>query len=99
MMLKVFPLVHFWNVLLLKEQMTTSVRKTFETLVWSAQNRSIPSKICPENIYEIGQIPVKSADFSVNLALRIPQNLTFFSLTYQKLFVDIVIIPVCHILS
>ena len=45
------------------------------------------------------KIPVKSADFSVNLALRIPQNLTFFSLTYQKPFVDIVIIPVWHILS
>ena len=27
MMLKVLPLVHFWSVLLLKEQMTTSVRK------------------------------------------------------------------------
>ena len=28
MMLKALPLVHFWSVLLLKEQMMTSVRKT-----------------------------------------------------------------------
>ena len=33
MMLKALPLVHFWSVLLLKEQMMTSVRKTFKTLV------------------------------------------------------------------
>ena len=39
MMLKALPLVHFWSVLLLKEQMMTSVRKTLKTLVWSAQNR------------------------------------------------------------
>ena len=36
MMLKALPLVHFWSVLLLKEQMMTSVRKTLKTLVWSA---------------------------------------------------------------
>ena len=35
MMLKALPLVHFWSVLLLKEQMMTSVRKTLKTLVWS----------------------------------------------------------------
>jgi len=33
MMLKDWPLVHFWSVLLLKEQMMTSVRKTLKTLV------------------------------------------------------------------
>ena len=48
MMLKALPLVHFWRVLLLKEQIMTSVRKTLKTLVWSAQNRSISSKICPK---------------------------------------------------
>ena len=37
-LLKALPLVHFWSVLLLKEQMMTSVRKTLKTLVWSAQN-------------------------------------------------------------
>ena len=46
MMLKALPLVHFWSELLLKEQMMTSVTKMLKTLVWSAQNRSIPSKIC-----------------------------------------------------
>ena len=33
MMLKALPLVHFWSVFLLKEQMMTSVRKTLKTLV------------------------------------------------------------------
>ena len=33
MMLKALPLVHFWSVLLLKEQMMTSVRKMLKTLV------------------------------------------------------------------
>ena len=33
MMLKALPLVHFWSVLLLKEQMMTSVTNTLITLV------------------------------------------------------------------
>ena len=33
MMLKALPLVHFWSILLLKEQMMTSVRKTLKLLV------------------------------------------------------------------
>ena len=97
MMLKALPLVHFWSVLLLKEQMMTSVRKTLKTLVWSAQNRLIPSEICPENSHKIcrfftdcflakfaPKIPAKSADFRTILSLKIPRNLTFFSATYQK---------------
>ena len=32
-MLKALPLVHFWSILLLKEQMMTSVRKTLKRLV------------------------------------------------------------------
>ena len=44
MMLKALPLVHFWSVLLLKEQMMTSVRKTLKMLVWSAQSWSISSE-------------------------------------------------------
>ena len=92
MTLKALPLVHFCSVLLLKEQMMTSVRKTLKILVWSAQNRSISSEICPENNPKIHhcftdcfpakfapKIPAKSADFSVILSLKIPQNLTFFS--------------------
>ena len=87
MMLKALPLVHFWSVLLLKEQTMTSVRKTLKTLVWSAQNRLISSEICLENNHKIGrflpivcpenshEITAKSADFSANLSLKIPQNL------------------------
>ena len=45
MMLKALPLVRFSSVLLLKEQMVTSVRNTLKTLVWSAQNRSISDNI------------------------------------------------------
>ena len=54
MMLKALPLVHFWSVLLLKEQMMTSVRKTLKTLVWSAQNRSISNKVFLENNHKVG---------------------------------------------
>ena len=49
MMLKALPLVQFWSVLLLKEQMMASAGKTLKTLVWWAQNRSISNKICLEN--------------------------------------------------
>ena len=99
-MLKALPLVHFWSVLLWKEQMMTSVRKTLKMPVWWAQNRSISSEICPENNHKIGrflpiaflwslpensrEIPAKSADFFANLSLKIPGNLTFSSTTYQK---------------
>ena len=51
---KGLPLVQFWSVLLLKEQMMTSVRKTLKTLVWSAQNRSISNGVFPENNHKIG---------------------------------------------
>ena len=54
MMLKALPLVHFWSVLLLKEQMMTSVRKTLKMLVWSVQNCLIPSEIYLENNPKIG---------------------------------------------
>ena len=39
------------------------------------------SKVYTENFHEN---PTKSANFSMNLSLKIPQNLTFFSATYQK---------------
>ena len=87
MMLKALPLFHF----MLKEQMMTSVRKTLKTLVWSAQNRSISSEICPANNHKIyclfthcfpakfaPKIPAKLANFSAILSLKIQQNLTFF---------------------
>ena len=98
-MLKALPLVHFWSILLLKEQMMTSVRKTFKTLVWSAQNRLISSEICLENNHKMGRfLPIafwwslprklprnsrKIGRFSANLSLKIPRNLTFSSATYQ----------------
>ena len=63
MMLKALPLVHFWSVLLLKEQMMTSVRKMLKRLVWSAQNRSISSEICLENNHKIGRfLPIAFYD-------------------------------------
>ena len=74
--------------------------KTLKMLVWSAQNRSISSEICPENNHKTRffftiafqqslprkflQTPAKSVYFSLNLSLKIPQNLTFFSATSQK---------------
>ena len=72
MMLKALPLVHFWSVLLLKEQMMTSVRKTLKTLVWSVQNRSISSEICPENNHKIGRFLPTACRRS--LPLKFPQN-------------------------
>ena len=72
MMLKALPLVHFWSVLLLKEQMMTSVRKTLKTLVWSAQSRLIPSEICLENNHKIGRfLPIA---FWWSLPRKPPRN-------------------------
>ena len=68
MMLKALPLVHFWSVLLLKEQMMTSVRKTLKTLVWSAQNRSISNEIFPENNHKIGLF------WPIDFRLSLPQS-------------------------
>ena len=72
MMLKALPLVHFLSVLLLKEQMITSVRKTLKTLVWSAQNRSISSEICLESNHKIALFLVIS--FCQNLPWNFPRN-------------------------
>ena len=38
-------------------------------------------EVCPKNSHKI---PMKSANFSANLSLKIPRNLTFFFITYQK---------------
>ena len=76
MMLKALPLVQFWSVLLLKEQMMTSVRKTLKTLVWSAQNRSISSEICLENNHKIGRfLPIA---FRWSLPRKLPRNRSIF---------------------
>ena len=100
MMLKALPLVHFWSILLLKEQMMTSVRKTSKTLVRSVQNQSISSEICPKNNHKIGRfLPIA---FLQSLPRKFPQNsreinwffcefvpknpakFDFFFMTYQK---------------
>ena len=72
MMLKALPLVHFWSVLLLKEQMMTSVRKTLKRLVWSAQNRLISSEICLESNYKIGRFLLIA--FQWSLPRKLPRN-------------------------
>ena len=72
MMLKALPLVHFWSILLLKVQMMTSVRKTSKTLVWSAQNWSISSEICPKNNHKMGWF--LSIAFLRSLPRKFPRN-------------------------
>ena len=81
MMLKALPLVHFWSVLSLKEQMMTSLRKMLKTLVSSVQTalkittksavflRLLFGEVCLENSHNIA---VKSANFSLNLSLKFP---------------------------
>ena len=80
MMLKALPLVHFWSVLLLKEQMMTSVRKTLKTLVWSAQNRSISCEICPENNHKIRRFFTDcfQAKFALKISMKFPWNQPIF---------------------
>ena len=76
MMLKALPLVQFWSVLLLKEQMMTSVRKTLKTLVWSAQNRSISNEVFLENNHKIGVFwPI---DFRLSLPRKFLRNRSIF---------------------
>ena len=70
-------MVYFLNVLLLKEQMITSVKKTLKTLAWSAQNRSISSEICLENNHKIGQfLPIA---FWRSLPWKFPRNSSLIS--------------------
>ena len=72
MMLKALTLVHFWSVLLLKEQMMTSARKRLKSLVWSAQNWSISREICLENNHKMGRfLPIA---FWWSLPRKLPWN-------------------------
>ena len=85
---------------MLKEQMMTSVRKTLKHWSHQRRSDRFLAKFalkittksavfyrllfgegCLENSREM---PAKSADFSANLSLKMPRNLTFFSATYQK---------------
>ena len=75
MMLKALPLVHFWSVLLLKEQMMTSVRKTLKRLVWSVQNRLISSEIWPQNRRLFGEVcPENSREIGRFFSEFVPKN-------------------------
>ena len=77
MMLKALPLVQFWSVLLLKEQMMTSVGRTLKTQVWSAQNRSISNEVFPENNHKIGLFwPI---DFRLSLLRNFLRNRSIFT--------------------
>ena len=93
MMLKALPLVHFWSVLLLKEQMMTSVRKHKKR--WSDQRKTdrflakfalkITTKIhrffsdyFPAKFAQ--QIPAKSADFFRNFVPKNPGKFDSFFL-------------------
>ena len=79
MMLEALPLVHFCSVLLLKEQMMTSVRKMLKTLVWSAQSRSISSKICLENNHKTGRfLPIAFGKVCPKTLVKLPRNWPIF---------------------
>ena len=64
--------VQIRRVLLLKEEMMTSVRKTLKTLVWSAQNWLISNEVFPENNHKIG--PFSPIDFRLSLPWKFLRN-------------------------
>ena len=90
MMLKALPLVHFWSVLLSKEQIMTYVRKTLKR--WSDQRKTdrflakFALKITTKSalFLPIAFRPSLARKFPRNrpifpdLSLKIPGNLTFF---------------------
>ena len=84
MMLKALPLVHFWSIFLLKEQMMTSVRKTLKALVWSAQKRRFLAKFALK-------ITTKSAVFLAiafwwSLPQKLPRNFCEIGRFFRKFF-------------
>ena len=79
MMLKALPLVHFWSVLLLKEQMMTSVRKTLKMLVWSAQtNRFLVKFALKVTTKSALFTDCFSAKFALKISAKFPQNQPIF---------------------
>ena len=77
---------HFSSKLLLKEQMIIPVKKTLNNAGHIDAKLIDFSEICQKKPSEIGcfllivswrSFPVKSADFSMNLPLKILRNLTF----------------------
>ena len=91
-MLIALTFAHFSSKLLLKEQMIIPVKKKTFTNAGHIDAKLIDfSEICQKKSSEIGcfllivswrsfplKFPVKSADFSKNLPLKILRNLTFF---------------------
>ena len=84
-------LAHFSSKLLLKEQMIIAVKKTLNNAGHIDAKLIDFSEICQKKSSEIGcfllivswrsfppKFPVKSADFSKNLPLKILRKLTFF---------------------
>ena len=84
-MLIALAFAHFSSELLLKEQMIIPVKKTLNNAGHIDAKLIDFSEISPKKSSEIGcfcfcfppKFPVKSADFSKNLPLKILQNLTF----------------------
>ena len=93
-MLIALAFAHFSSELFLKEQMIIPVKKTTLNNAGQIDAKLIDfSEICQKKSSEIGcflliaswrsfpgppKFPVKSADFSKNLPLKIVRNLTFF---------------------
>ena len=90
-MLIALAFAHFSSELLLKEQMIIPVKKTLNNAGHIDTKLIDFSEICQKKSSEIGcfllivswpsfppKFPVKSADFSKNLPLKILRNLTFF---------------------
>ena len=88
---------HFSSELLLKEQMIIPVQKRLNNAGHINTKLIDFSEICQKNPAKsavfywlfLGEVspltfPVKSADFSANLPLKIPRNFVFFSAKYQK---------------
>ena len=91
-MLIALAFAHFSSELLLKDQMIIPVKKTMLNNAGHIDAKLIDfSEICQKKSSEIGcfllivswqsfplKFPVKSADFSKNVPLKILRNLTFF---------------------
>ena len=96
-MLIALAFAHCSSELLLKEQIIIPVKKTLNNAGHIDAKLIDFSEICQKKSSEIGcfllvvswrsfppKFPVKSADFSANLPLKIPQNFAFFPAKYQK---------------
>ena len=83
MMLKALPLAHFLNVLVKSAQNQSVSRKFVHKIPTKSAilYQLFCSEVSAENFREI---LVESDDFPTNPSLKILQNLTFFSATFQK---------------